>query len=51
MNRQRIVMFAIFIVALIVGAFMLWGQQTPKSTFKGPVGEPYVKGPTGLPPK
>ena len=51
MNRQRIVMLAIFIVALIVGAFMLFGRSELKSTFKGPVGEPYVKGPMGLPPK
>lgn len=61
MNKTQITVLVIFIAALALAAFMFWrveksvapSEPTSTSTFKGPTAGsiPYVKGPTGLPPK
>ncbi len=46
-----IVIITIFaIIALAVPRLKNTGMAPEASTFKGPTGTPYVKGPTGLPP-
>ena len=59
MQKAKIVKGVVFVLALLVLALMFWSakknevSQVPKSTFQGPPAGsvPYVKGPTGLPPK
>ncbi|MCX6788848.1 MAG: hypothetical protein WCO21_02430 [bacterium] len=57
MDKQKKVSLVIFIIAISIFALMILGAKmgskpsVPKSTFKGPIGVPFVKGPTGPPPQ
>lgn len=41
-----VIVFLVFIVL----TFMSKNAEAPVKTFKGPIGEPYIKGPTSSPP-
>lgn len=59
MNKAKLIKGIVFVVALLILALMFWSAKknaapiAPTSTFQGPPAGsvPYVKGPTGLPPK
>ena len=57
MDKQKRVRLVIFIIVIAIFALMILGAKLgtktsiPKSTFKGPTGVPFVKGPSGPPPQ
>ena len=54
MGKMKKWMTIVFIVAVVVylAVVALWGNvaKAPIPEFKGPTGQPYIKGPSGPPP-